>query len=75
MHHQLASVVLFERRVWPAKSRQNRLATVVLLGLRTGEERGRFLILNLGAVWCHLCHVMDEINVGGFQTFGIVFSW
>ena len=26
------------------------------------KKEGRFLLLNLGAVWCHLCHVMDEIT-------------
>jgi uncharacterized protein len=26
------------------------------------KKEGRFVLLNLGAVWCHWCHVMDEIT-------------
>ena len=26
------------------------------------KKEGRFVLLNLGAVWCLLCHVMDEIT-------------
>jgi len=26
------------------------------------KREGRFVLLNLGAVWCHWCHVMDEIT-------------
>jgi len=26
------------------------------------RREGRFVLLNLGAVWCHWCHVMDEIT-------------
>ena len=26
------------------------------------QKEGRFVLLNLGAVWCHWCHVMDEIT-------------
>ena len=29
------------------------------------KKEGRFVLLNLGAVWCHLCHVMDEITYQG----------
>ncbi|MES2570732.1 MAG: DUF255 domain-containing protein, partial [Verrucomicrobiota bacterium] len=24
----------------------------------------RFVLLDLGAVWCHWCHVMDELTYG-----------
>jgi uncharacterized protein len=26
------------------------------------QKEGRFVLLNLGAVWCHWCHVMDDIT-------------
>ena len=26
------------------------------------QKEGRFVLLNLGAVWCHWCHVMEEIT-------------
>ena len=26
------------------------------------KEQGRFVLLDLGTVWCHWCHVMDEIT-------------
>jgi uncharacterized protein len=26
------------------------------------KKEGRFVLLNLGAAWCHWCHVMDEIT-------------
>ena len=26
------------------------------------KQEGRFVLLNLGAVWCHWCHVMDEVT-------------
>jgi uncharacterized protein len=26
------------------------------------QKEGRFVLLNLGAVWCHWCHVMDEVT-------------
>jgi len=26
------------------------------------KKEGRFVLLNLGAVWCHWCHVMDEVT-------------
>jgi uncharacterized protein len=26
------------------------------------KKEGRFVLLNLGAVWCHWCHVMDDVT-------------
>jgi uncharacterized protein YyaL (SSP411 family) len=26
------------------------------------QKEGRFVLLNLGAVWCHWCHVMDDVT-------------
>jgi thiol:disulfide interchange protein len=55
-------LLLFERRIWRAKARQKRLATVFDSVFAQTKKEGRFVSLNLGAVWCHWCHVMDEIT-------------
>ena len=26
------------------------------------KKEGRFVLLDLGTIWCHWCHVMDEIT-------------
>ena len=39
------------------------------------KKEGRFVLLNLGAVWCHLCHVMDEITYQDPDSFRWFVCW
>ena len=39
---------------------------------RTASEQDRFVLLDLHAVWCHWCHVMDEETYGDRQVRALI---